>query len=336
MSRWILFPLVALALLTGCYGAPIQSALHPASGAAAEIARLWWLLFAICTAVFLIVMVLLVVAVYKGRGDHRETAVAEEPDDLPGQPLAPAFVIVSGILVPAVILLVIFIASLNTSHALRRPETTLTIRVIGHQFWWQVEYPEEGITVANELTIPVGQPVRLEMTSADVIHSFWVPRLNGKMDLNPGHTTNFWIAADRPGEYRGQCAEYCGVQHARMAFYVVALPQEAFRTWVAERQAVPAQPVGDLLRAGQEAFFRTGCDQCHAIRGTRAQGRIGPDLTHMGSRLTIGAGTLPNTRGNLKGWIANPQAVKPGNKMPQMHVSPRDLHLLAAFLESLK
>jgi cytochrome c oxidase subunit II len=181
----------------------------------------------------------------------------------------------------------------------------------------------------------VGEPVLIELQAADVIHSFWVPNLAGKTDMLPEKRTYAWLIADRPGIFRGQCAEYCGGPHALMAFVVVALAPDDFEAWVAERQQPTPAPDSSELQRGQQAFFQAGCHNCHAIRGTAAVGRRGPDLTHMGSRQTIGAGILPNNTGNLSGWIANPQAIKPANLMPNSHLDSEDLHALTAYLQSL-
>jgi cytochrome c oxidase subunit 2 len=203
-------------------------------------------------------------------------------------------------------------------------------------WWWEVRYPEQDIVTANEIHIPAGEPVRLELASADVIHSFWVPRLNGKRDLIPGMENVFWIQADEPGVYRGQCGEYCGAQHANMAFHVIALPRDEFNAWLAARTKLPPQPATAAAQRGAQIFRTAGCVQCHAIRGTQASGNAGPDLTHLGSRGTIGAAMLPNTRGNLAAWIADPQAIKPGIKMPRTFLAADDLQALVTYLEGLK
>ncbi|HEV2292203.1 MAG TPA: cytochrome c oxidase subunit II [Tepidisphaeraceae bacterium] len=306
---------------------PVQSVLHPASPAAEAIEWLWWLMFWVCTIVSVIVFVLLAVALIRRR---RRTAS-------PMPPLGNKFIIISGIILPAIILVGLLIANLRASIALREPETALTVRVIGRQWWWEVHYPELGITTANEIHIPVGRPVRVELRSADVIHSFWVPRLGGKMDMIPGiELTNYVLRASKPGEYRGQCAEFCGLQHALMAFYVVALPPEKFDAWVAERQKPVTPPADQRLLHGRAVFASAACGNCHAIRGTEFTGTLGPDLTHLGSRLTLGAATIPNNRGNLEGWISNPQPLKPGNLMPATYLNADDLHALADYLETLK
>lgn len=299
--------------------------LDPAGPAAEAIAGLWWILFLVCSVYFVIVMMLLTVAVLRR---PRDTG----PPRYGGR----AFIFIGGIAAPAVILVTLLFFSLSTTAALRQPETGLTIQVVGHQWWWEVRYPEQDIVTANELFIPAGEPVRLELSSADVVHSFWVPRLHGKMDLLPGKKTYFWLEAREPGTFRGQCAEFCGLQHANMAFTVTALPPREFAAWVARRQVPLVEPDAEPLRRGEEVFFRAGCHACHAIRGTPAAGRIGPDLTHVGSRPTLGAGMLPNNIGNMAGWVANPQAIKPGARMPATYVGSTDFQALVAYLMSLQ
>jgi cytochrome c oxidase subunit 2 len=215
----------------------------------------------------------------------------------------------------------------------------LTIEVTGLQWWWKARYidddPLRAITVANEIHIPVGQPIRVKLIGGDVIHSFWVPALTGKTDTIPGQTNITWLEASRPGRFRGQCTEYCGEQHAHMAFEVVAETPDQFEAW---RQA-QAQP-GAAATAPQaqrgEHLFEFHCGACHAVRGTRAGGSVAPDLTHLMSRRTIAAGTLPNTPGNLVGWIANPQQIKPGTLMPNLYLSGPDLTDISTYLQSLK
>jgi cytochrome c oxidase subunit 2 len=215
----------------------------------------------------------------------------------------------------------------------------LTIRVTGHQWWWEVQYqdptPSQIVTTAAAIHIPVGRTVQFELRSADVIHSFWVPNLHGKRDLIPGHPTRIFLRADRPGTFRGQCAEYCGYQHAYMRFVVVAEPEGRFQDWLEAQRQPTADPATERQRRGQQVFLGTTCVLCHTIQGTPARGRVGPDLTHLGSRPLIG-GLLPNTRGHLAGWIVDPQRIKPGVRMPLNVVNPGDLDALLDYLESLK
>jgi cytochrome c oxidase subunit II len=312
-----------------------QSALHPAGPGAERIAELWWLMLATASAVFLLVLAVLVRAItHKG---NRAEPRAVTDDRLPTR-----WVLAGGVVLPAVILVPLLIFTLHTLAGLTPPKSGAAPEVVitGRQWWWDVQYaaddPQDRLRTANELHIPVGRPIRIRLRSDDVIHSFWVPSLQGKMDLVPGQINTTWIQADTAAVYRGECAEYCGLQHTRMQFRVIALPEAEFAAWLAE-QRKPAGPVSDSVgRAGQAVFLRSGCAFCHTIRGTAARATSGPDLTHFASRSTIAAGTLPNTRGHLAGWIGNPQAIKPGNLMPRIPLRPAELHALLAYLGSLR
>ncbi|HEY5409104.1 MAG TPA: cytochrome c oxidase subunit II, partial [Caulobacteraceae bacterium] len=211
----------------------------------------------------------------------------------------------------------------------------LAIEITGHQWWWEARYlsdqPGQVFVTANELHIPVGQPVRLKVASADVIHSFWVPTLTGKTDTIPGRTNVSWMQADRPGAYRGQCTEYCGEEHAKMALYVVAEAPATFDAW---RRAQLAPSAATALPG--QATFEARCGACHTVRGTSAGGVVGPDLTHLMSRATIASGILPNDVANLSGWISNPQALKPGSAMPATNLNGTQLTEVVAYLETLK
>jgi cytochrome c oxidase subunit II len=242
----------------------------------------------------------------------------------------------------AIILFVFLVLDLSVGRAITRnpgPEA-LQVRVTGHQWWWEIQYrdslPQNWATTANEIHIPVGRPVLFELRSADVIHSLWPPNLNGKRDLIPGNENSIWFQADSAGVYRGQCAEFCGHQHAKMAFLIIADPPDTFSAWLVRQRDTAMTPTDSLTLRGQEVFLASSCVMCHAIGGTPAGSRIGPDLTHLASRRTIAAGTLSNTRGNLAGWIVNPQAIKPGVKMPANNLKPDDLQALLTYLESLK
>jgi cytochrome c oxidase subunit II len=212
--------------------------------------------------------------------------------------------------------------------------TELAIEVVGHDWWWEVRYPD--FVTANEIHIPVGRAVHVELRTADVIHSFWVPSLTSKFDLVPNQKNDLWLMADRAGEYRGQCAEFCGAQHAGMAFLVVAQPEGEFDQWMAGQAAPARTPTDALATRGQQVLEGTACASCHTVRGTTADGDVGPDLTHFGSRQFIGAGVAPNDPGWLGGWIANSQTVKPGNLMPPQPLAPEDLNALIAYLETLE
>lgn len=314
---------VIFGLSSGCQGQRTQSALHPESSAASAVAQLWWVLLAVLGLYSLAVFALMLVAIFR------------RPSESNSPPLGGRwFILMGGAILPSLILVPLLIYSVSTTAALRMRDSDLTIRVVGHLWWWEVEYPGQGIVTANEIHIPAGAPVRLELTSADVIHSFWVPQLHGKMDMLPGATTVFWIEADRPGTYRGQCAEFCGVQHAHMAFVVEALAPQDFEAWIAER-AEPLDVATDDSHEGQQAFFRHGCAVCHAIAGTPAVGRAGPDLSWFGERQTIGAATVPNNDANLLAWLINPQAIKPGVNMPATHADVQELQKIVSYLQSL-
>jgi cytochrome c oxidase subunit 2 len=314
----------------------LQSALDPRGPQAARIADLWWLLLA--GSVFAWVAIVAALALALWRPGRQPTTDIEAPE--PGKRTAVA----AGAGVSALVLAVLAAASVATGRAVvdapRPDERPLTVTAIGRQWWWEFRYddavPGRMFTTANELHVPVGRPVIVRATSHDVIHSFWVPSLHGKIDLVPGGTNTLWFEADRPGEYRGQCAEFCGLQHAKMAFVVVAVPDADYQRW-AERQRQPAEaPADDLARRGEQVFLANQCVLCHRVRGTIAGGRIAPDLTRVGSRRTLAAGTLRNTRGGLAGWIVDPQQIKPGSHMPPTNLAPDDLQALLAYLEGLR
>jgi cytochrome c oxidase subunit 2 len=308
-------------LLSSC--AAETSILSPAGPAAARIAELWWLMFGLAAAIFAGVTGLLLLALFRRRSPGRRAD-------------ARMFIVGGGIALPLVTLAVLFTLTLSTMNALAARETALTVRVTGWQWWWEVYYPEGAFYTANEIHIPVGQPVRFELDSGDVIHNFWVPELHGKFDLIPGRPQTIWLQADRPGVYRGMCAEYCGEQHAKMRFVIVAVPPEEFAAWAARQKQPAAQPSDPTLLRGQQVFLGSACVYCHAVGGTNASSRFGPDLTHLASRRTLAAGVLENNRGNLAGWILNPQTIKPGNKMPPVVLASEDLQALLAYLESLE
>ena len=290
----------------------------------------------IATVVFLVVMATLIYALAHRRARHEGTQILAQDR------AAVRWVLIGGAAIPLVILVGVFVYTMRTLHAVgpASGEPDLVVEVTGRQWWWEVHYsptnPAERFATANEIRIPVGRRVAIRLRSEDVIHSFWVPRLQGKMDLIPGLERETWIQADEPGTFRGQCAEYCGLQHTRMALYVVAMDEEAFERWRAEQLAPAVEPADDLARAGEQVFLDRGCVLCHAVRGTPAAARTGPDLTHVASRLSLAAGTIPNTRGHLAGWIANPQALKPGNHMPAVALEPRELHAIVHYLRGLR
>ena len=326
-------PLATLAtdvMLGGCAGE--TSMLNPQGHGATQIANIWWFMLIVAAIVYVVVMGLLAAALLRRRQSEADVRVKEVPAG------SYAFILIMGVVIPAVILFTLFILTLQTARALSFLETdgTLTIEVTGKRWWWEVRYADYDLVTANEIHIPVGQPVRLQLMSDNVIHSFWVPELHGKMDLTPGLTTTLWLRADRAGEYLGVCAEYCGLQHTRMQFYVVAQEPRDFDQWLVNEQQPAAQPSGGSAQRGQQVFTSTNCVYCHTVRGTTAAADVGPDLTHLASRRTIGAGTAPNTRGHLAGWIVDSQALKPGNLMPPVDINAEDLQALLDYLGTLR
>jgi cytochrome c oxidase subunit 2 len=217
------------------------------------------------------------------------------------------------------------------------PQTTsMTIEVIGHQWWWEVRYPNGDARTANEIHIPVNTRVNVVATTADVIHSFWVPALNRKIDMIPGRRNRILLYASRAGEYRGQCSQFCGPQHANMALEVFAQSPAAFRDWLAKAAAPAQSATATQVQAGKNLFLTSQCASCHRIAGTSAQGTVGPDLTHVASRTTLASGTIRNTPNELAAWISNPQAIKPGVRMPDLGLSRDKVNQLVAYLESLR
>jgi cytochrome c oxidase subunit II len=321
--RRVVLPILALPFVAGCqYGGP-QSMFGRGGPAAEHIEWLWWLMFGLGTLVFVLVLVALWFAVWGKRAD--------------GPPLGSRrFIVLTGIAIPAVVFIALLVFSLRTTLLLRTPPAETTIEVIGHQFWWEVRYPSEGFAIANEIYIPIGRPVHLRLLAEDVIHSFWVPSLHGKMDMLPDFENNFWIQADRPGRYRGQCAEFCGVQHAMMAFWVIALEPSEYDAWVERRRSPSAEPTTASQRRGLQVFNEAGCRSCHAIAGIGAEGQAGPELTDFAERQTLAAGTIANTRENLEQWISDPQSIKRGNLMPATHLSRADMDALLDYLHSLR
>ena len=321
-------------------GSP-QSALEPAGPYSNHLLRLWWLMFYTTSAVFVVVMIVLCIAAFR-----RRAASTSEPLFVPSEPereRRASRVVTGSVVATAAILFALMLSSFFVGRAVySRPtdQGLLTIEVTGHQWWWDVRYansiPSQIVTTTNEIHIPVGRPVVFKLNSTDVIHSFWVPNLNGKTDLIPGHPAETWLRADRPGIYRGQCAEFCGFQHAHMAFAIVAETEDQFRSWYENQLKSAPSPETPTQSRGQQVFLSSPCVMCHSIRGTDAGGRVGPDLTHVASRQTIAAETLPNTREHLASWILNSQEIKPGNHMPPIPLNSEDMNSLLDYLQSLK
>jgi cytochrome c oxidase subunit II len=319
----------AIAAASAACDADSPSTLESRGPAASRIEGLWWLMFWISAVVFVVVVAMLWVAV-----SRRRRATPDSRHVRWGEP----FIVVAGVILPAVVLFAVFLVSLRDMAALSADgrDAELTIDVIGHDWWWEVVYPESGAATANEIHVPVGVPVRLRLTTDDVIHSFWVPQLQAKTDMIPGQTNEMWLQADEPGRYRGQCAEFCGLQHANMIFYVVAESDEAFETWLETNAGAAREPTDASAIEGRDVFMSSTCVGCHAIRGTEAESDVGPDLTHLASRETIAAGVLDNTRGDLATWITDPQGIKPGSVMPPTDLSSEQLEALLDYLEGLE
>jgi cytochrome c oxidase subunit 2 len=249
-------------------------------------------------------------------------------------------VLLFGIGIPAVVLVALFGVSdvyLVGQTSPPDPRTTsMTVNVIAHQWWWEVRYPSSGAVTANEIHLPVDTRVNLVVTTADVIHSFWVPQLGRKIDTIPGRLNRILLYPTRTGEYRGQCSQFCGLQHANMAMEVFVQPRSAFRSWLASMAAPARAPTGAQAQAGQRLFMSSQCASCHRIAGTQAQATVGPDLTHVASRTTLAAATISNTPSELAAWITNPQAIKPGDRMPDLGLSRAQVSALVAYLEGLR
>ena len=343
-TTWLRYlRLTALSMLlcvTSCGG--IQSAVNPAGPQADNLSRLWWLMFTVCSIVFVLVMIALLLAL-RNRTKEPVAEVTPTVAPPPEQERRRRNVVVSAVSITAVILFMFLIVSFFSGRSMsadRAHKNGLNIEITGHQWWWEVRYQDVDASnifvTANEIHIPVGVPVTFSLRAADVIHSFWVPNLAGKKDLIPGKLNTLWLQANKAGVYRGQCAEYCGLQHARMALWIVAEPQEQFNAWRQNQAQTSIAPASDSQKRGQQVFLNATCVMCHAINGTTAGANIGPNLTHVASRNTIAAATVANTRDHLAQWIKDSQTMKPGNKMPQNNLSDADLQALLDYVQSLK
>jgi cytochrome c oxidase subunit II len=322
-----------MAAAVGLTGCGTQSPLSPKSPQSHDIATLWWWMLVVAGIVFLGAVGMLILGwIRRGKEGLPFFGQSERAEM--------TLVVLFGIAIPAVVLIALFFVSnvyvLGKTDAPSPSTSQMTIDVTGHQWWWEVRYPGTTAVTANEIHIPAQTQVTVVGSSADVIHSFWVPQLNRKIDLIPGRENRVGLYADSPGVYRGQCAEFCGLQHAHMSFYVVADPPDRFRGWLAKMAANARPAKGAAQTAGQTQFLSDQCASCHTIRGTAAQGRIGPDLTHLASRTTIAALTLPNTQQYLQQWIKDPQHFKPGNKMPGLNLTDADIASIVTYLRSLR
>ena len=312
----------------------------PAATPAHSIFALSMLVLSVTLAIFLTVAGLLLYALIRFR--QRRGDSNREPAQVYGSNQ----IELSWTVIPVLIVVMLFLTTARViigTQAIPKPKDALNVTVIGHQFWWEYRYPGLGIVTANELHIPVSNPANstptyLNMSSADVAHSFWVPRLAGKTDVIPNRVNTMWMDPEQPGLYLGQCAQYCGMQHAKMLIRVYAQSPAEFAAWVSQQKQPGLQDFADNSAAseGQAVFMHNACINCHAISGTVATGRFGPDLTHLASRDTIGSGAIQNTPENLRKWIDDPNSLKPGCLMPAMHLNDRDLDAITAYLTQLR
>jgi len=322
--------LVAACGLTSCTGHP-PSTLEPDGPKASDVATSWWLLFAVAAFVCLVVFALAIIPLVRRR---RATA---DPDNA-----GLRFVGIFGVAIPSVVFAGVFalgLVDLNDTSSPPSPPR-VTIDVVAHQWWWEFRYTGSGsgadTVTANDVHVPVGVPVQLRLSTADVIHSFWVPQLTPKTDLIPKKVNTTWLTVSKPGTYRGECAEYCGVEHAYMDFQLVAESSTDFSAWLARQEQPAAQPTTALAKQGMSLVTTTTCASCHTVRGTAADGDLGPDLTHVGSRPRLGGGVISNDASHLASWVDNPQRIKPGVRMPPQPLSESETKAVVAYLEGLK
>jgi cytochrome c oxidase subunit II len=327
--------LLALALVASACAqdAPLDS-LNPAGPIAREIDNLWQIVFWAAVAVFVVVEGAIVYAIFRFRKRRKD-------ESLPTQTHGNTRLEVAWTIAPAVVLAILAVPTVATIFSLDRERPgSLPIKVTAHQWWWEYEYPGEDVVTANELHIPIGQPIRLALTSGDVIHSFWVPRLGGKQDTVPEQTNYLTIQADEPGEYAGTCAEYCGLSHANMRLKVFAHTPEGFQQWLEDQRADAVAPQTEAQQRGHDIFMTEQCVACHTIRGTEAVATEGPDLTHFGSRTTLAGAIFDNTEEELRAWLIDSPGVKPGSKMPagiaEMELTAEQIEDLIAYLMSLE
>jgi len=331
--RFVLAAIMAIAL-AGCSG--IQSALDPQGPHAKLLANLIWTFTAVCAVVWVLVVAVLLVAILNRRGERPDPLLT----DAPAERRAGSVIAVCAALTAATVIGLTVLSYVAQRKLFAKDTAALIIKVTGHQWWWEIEYedarPDRTFTTANEMHVPINAPVTVKLASTDVIHSFWVPSIAGKMDLIPGQQNELQFTVSRPGVYRGQCAEFCGLQHAHMAMLVTATSQEEFDTW-RDSQTKPAEDPSDAdTEKGRQLFLSRSCVMCHTVRGTPAGSRVGPDLTHVSSRRYLAAGTLPMSRGNLAAWIYDPQGIKPGANMPHTELDAQELDALAGYMTVLK
>ncbi len=334
--RALLLSIVTISAAGIAYADGVTNIFKPESTPARSIASYTILVLIICAAIFVVVAGLLLYTAIRFR--HRPGDEEHEPAQIYGSnQIELAWTVLP--------ILIVFVLSLVTARTIADvqnnvpPPAALKVTVVGHQWWWEINYPEQGIVTANELHVPISdnserRPTFISLESVDVAHSFWVPQLNGKTDLIPNKVNRMWIEPWKPGTYLGNCAEYCGTQHAHMLIRVIAHTPEDFQKWVTAQKSLPANDA--QVKAGHDIFYATSCVNCHTINGSKAQGKFGPDLTHLMSRETLGAGVKPNDAENLRKWVRDPQQSKQGCFMPDMQLTDAELDQLIAYLLTLK
>lgn len=336
IRRWtVLSPVLALA---GCAG--VQSALDPAADQASSVYGIWTLMLWVCGVIYLLVLAFLALAIWKARKSLAGPPVAQGRQSPADRPLVRLLTGWVGLTVAGLLVLTFGSFLADRQLALADQRDAVTVRITANQWWWKVEYddpvPGRRFATANELRLPVDRPARIELEAGDVIHSFWVPNLGGKQDLIPGRTNRLLLTPRRVGRFRGQCAEFCGLQHANMALDVTVQPQAAFEAWAeVQRRPAPA-PTTAETKHGRDVFVGAACSSCHQVVGQPSGGQVGPDLTHLASRSSLAAGAKPYGRAALDEWLRDPQAVKPGNHMPLVATRPGERAALVAYLDSLK
>ncbi len=334
-----LLPLLIALVLAGCGNTNINDVNHtpsiliPQGPIALKESNLFWVILIISTVVFVLVIGALLYSIIR----FRARPGMPEPRQTHGNTKLE----IAWTIVPSAILAGVLAVTLVTMFGVQQPASanTITVNAIGHQWWWEFQYPDQKFVTADEMWIPTGTVVHINLISDNVIHSFWVPELGGKTDVIPGHDNSMWLQADNAGWYRGECAEFCGTQHAHMDFLVHAVSASAYQAWLTQQQQVAAQPTDALAQAGAQYFATHSCVGCHAVNGVTTADPsklIGPDLTHFGSRQYIAGGVLENSPSNLAAWLRNPQAVKDGVDMPNLNLTSTEISELVAYLDSLK
>lgn len=308
----------------------LDSLVNPASEQADQIYKLSVYFIIAASAVFLLVVILLVYILIR----YRSKPSDNEPKQTQDNKTVERWMVAG----PALLVALFLYLTIDTMHKIQPPITSQKpdIVITGHQFWWEVNYPADSVTTANEVHMPVGKKLLVQLNSADVIHDWWVPSLGNKMDLIPGRENHVWITIHNPGIYEGTCSEFCGAQHAWMRIKVIAQSPEDFQAWLTKDQSPAPEVTGESALKGKDIFLQSSCSSCHTIRGTTAQGKVGPDLTHIASRSTLLAGMLSNNESNLGKWISDPQKIKPGSMMPKFIYQQDSIKSLVSFISQLK